>query len=231
MTQFKNLYALLGIKINASKEQIQAAMLSAAQQQTLSLSDLQLCRKYLLAEDKRILYDDYLKKHHPDVLKQATDPSLSDIPEKKPAENEDGIRYGHLSYNYSTDIDKKSSIAKLVLFTVFIIFVAIIGASFTRLMQGYGQYVTREVDLRKNIPEIAGYATIKKYHQIQLGMTLQQVTEIMGSRGQPVDMDMANLSESEALYHRQWSALNGSGKINIEFRDGRVSAKSEDHLN
>ena len=77
---FKNLYALLKIKPTASQSDIAKAMRQAAQQQTITLDDLKLCKQYLLNEEERTKYDERLFAAHPELL--APPPEPEPEPEK-----------------------------------------------------------------------------------------------------------------------------------------------------
>ena len=77
---FKNLYALLNIKPTASQSDIAKAMKQAAQQQTITLDDLKLCKQYLLNEEERNKYDERLFAAYPELL--APPPEPEPEPEK-----------------------------------------------------------------------------------------------------------------------------------------------------
>ena len=77
---FKNLYALLKIKPTASQSDIAKAMKQAAQQQTITLDDLKLCKQYLLNEEERTKYDERLFAAYPELL--APPPEPEPEPEK-----------------------------------------------------------------------------------------------------------------------------------------------------
>ena len=79
---FKNLYALLKIKPTASQSDIAKAMRQAAQQQTITLDDLKLCKQYLLNEEARNKYDERLFAAYPELL--APPPPLEPKPEPEP---------------------------------------------------------------------------------------------------------------------------------------------------
>lgn len=79
---FKNLYALLKIKRTASQSDIAKAMRQAAQQQTITLDDLKLCKQYLLNEEARNKYDERLFAAYPELL--APPPPLEPKPEPEP---------------------------------------------------------------------------------------------------------------------------------------------------
>ena len=77
---FQNLYALLKIKPTASQSDIAKAMRQAAQQQTITLDDLKLCKQYLLNEEERTKYDECLFAAYPELL--APPPEPKPEPEK-----------------------------------------------------------------------------------------------------------------------------------------------------
>ena len=77
---FKNLYELLNLKPTASQSDIAKAMRQAAQQQTITLDDLKLCKQYLLNEEERTKYDERLFAAHPELL--APPPEPEPEPEK-----------------------------------------------------------------------------------------------------------------------------------------------------
>ena len=79
---FKNLYALLKIKPTASQSDIAKAMRQAAQQQTITLDDLKLCKQYLLNEEERTKYDERLFAAHPELLAPPPEPEPEPEPEK-----------------------------------------------------------------------------------------------------------------------------------------------------
>lgn len=78
---FKNLYALLNIKPTTSQSDIAKAMKQAAQQQTITLDDLKLCKQYLLNEDERNKYDERLFAMYPELL--APPPEAKPEPERE----------------------------------------------------------------------------------------------------------------------------------------------------
>ena len=75
-----NLYEKLHLSPTASPQQIQAAMRRAAEQQSMSLEELQKCKHWLLNPDKRKQYNAQLFAAHPEIL----DALLSQQPEKTP---------------------------------------------------------------------------------------------------------------------------------------------------
>lgn len=83
---FKNLYALLKIKPTASQSDIAKAMRQAAQQQTITLDDLKLCKQYLLNEEERTKYDERLFAAHPELLAPPPEPKPGPEPEPKKTE-------------------------------------------------------------------------------------------------------------------------------------------------
>ena len=83
---FKNLYALLKIKPTASQSDIAKAMRQAAQQQTITLDDLKLCKQYLLNEEERNKYDERLFAAYPELLAPPPEPKPKPEPEPEKAE-------------------------------------------------------------------------------------------------------------------------------------------------
>ena len=83
---FKNLYALLNIKPTASQSDIAKAMRHAAQQQTITLDDLKLCKQYLLNEEERNKYDERLFATYPELLAPPPEPKPEKAEEVKPLE-------------------------------------------------------------------------------------------------------------------------------------------------
>lgn len=83
---FKNLYALLKIKPTASQSDIAKAMRQAAQQQTITLDDLKLCKQYLLNEEERTKYDERLFAVYPELLAPPPEPKPEPEPEPEKAE-------------------------------------------------------------------------------------------------------------------------------------------------
>ena len=79
---FKNLYALLNIKPTASQSDVAKAMKQAAQQQTITLDDLKLCKQYLLNEEERNKYDERLFAAYPELLAPPPEPKPEPEPEK-----------------------------------------------------------------------------------------------------------------------------------------------------
>ena len=86
---FKNLYALLKIKPTASQSDIAKAMKQAAQQQTITLDDLKLCKQYLLNEEERTKYDERLFAAHPELLAPPPEPKPEPEPEPEPEKAEE----------------------------------------------------------------------------------------------------------------------------------------------
>ena len=83
---FKNLYALLNIKPTASQSDVAKAMKQAAQQQTITLDDLKLCKQYLLNEEERNKYDERLFAAYPELLAPPPEPKPEKAEEVKPLE-------------------------------------------------------------------------------------------------------------------------------------------------
>lgn len=83
---FKNLYELLNLKPTASQSDIAKAMRQAAQQQTITLDDLKLCKQYLLNEEERTKYDERLFAAHPELLAPPPEPKPEPEPEPGKAE-------------------------------------------------------------------------------------------------------------------------------------------------
>ena len=79
---FKNLYALLNIKPTASQSDIAKAMKQAAQQQTITLDDLKLCKQYLLDVEARKQYNTRLFAEYPELLAPPPEPEPEPEPEK-----------------------------------------------------------------------------------------------------------------------------------------------------
>ena len=71
---FKNLYALLNIKPTASQSDIAKAMKQAAQQQTITLEDLKLCKLNLLDVEARKQYNARLFAAYPELLTPPPEP-------------------------------------------------------------------------------------------------------------------------------------------------------------
>jgi curved DNA-binding protein CbpA len=88
---FKNLYQLLSLKPTASHLDIVNAMKKAAQQQTISLEDLKLCKRVLLNEELRQKYNSRLFSEHPELLEAPPKPKepeeVKPIPPKKTGRN------------------------------------------------------------------------------------------------------------------------------------------------
>ena len=79
---FKNLYALLNIKPTASQSDIANAMKKAAQQQTITLEDLKLCKLNLLDVEARKQYNARLFAEYPELLAPPPEPKPEPEPEK-----------------------------------------------------------------------------------------------------------------------------------------------------
>ena len=84
---FKNLYALLNIKPTASRSDIAKAMKQAAQQQTITLEDLKLCKLNLLDVEARKKYNAQLFAEYPELL--APPPEPKPEPESEPEKAEE----------------------------------------------------------------------------------------------------------------------------------------------
>lgn len=82
MMAFKNLYQLLSLKPTASHADIVNAMKKAAQQQTISLEDLKLCKQVLLNEELRKKYNSRLLCEYPELLE--TPPKPKELEQVKP---------------------------------------------------------------------------------------------------------------------------------------------------
>ena len=78
---FKNLYALLNIKPTASQSDIAKAMKQAAQQQTITLEDLKLCKLNLLDVEARKKYNARLFAAYPEL---STPPEPESVEKAKP---------------------------------------------------------------------------------------------------------------------------------------------------
>ena len=78
---FKNLYALLNIKPTASRSDIAKAMKQAAQQQTITLEDLKLCKLNLLDIEARKQYNARLFAEYPEL---STPPEPESVEKAKP---------------------------------------------------------------------------------------------------------------------------------------------------
>ncbi|PIT12170.1 hypothetical protein BGI32_10545 [Snodgrassella alvi] len=91
MMAFKNLYQLLSLKPTASHLDIVNAMKKAAQQQTISLEDLKLCKQVLLNEELRKKYNSRLFIEYPELLEVPPKPKESEevkpLPPKKAGRN------------------------------------------------------------------------------------------------------------------------------------------------
>ena len=71
---FKNLYELLNLKPTASQSDIANAMKKAAQQQTITLEDLKLCKLNLLDVEARKQYNARLFAEYPELLASPPEP-------------------------------------------------------------------------------------------------------------------------------------------------------------
>ena len=80
---FKNLYELLNLKPTASQSDIANAMKKAAQQQTITLEDLKLCKLNLLDVEARKQYNARLFAEYPELLASPSEP------EPKPEKTEE----------------------------------------------------------------------------------------------------------------------------------------------
>ncbi|MDK4644438.1 hypothetical protein [Kingella kingae] len=65
-----NLYALLGIRFDASPDDIQSAMKKAAQNQTMTLEQLQKCKAWLLNPEVRGKYNEKLLTEYPALAQE-----------------------------------------------------------------------------------------------------------------------------------------------------------------
>ena len=79
---FKNLYELLNLKPTASQSDIANAMKKAAQQQTITLEDLKLCKLNLLDVEARKQYNARLFAEYPELLAPPPEPKPEPEPEK-----------------------------------------------------------------------------------------------------------------------------------------------------
>ena len=79
---FKNLYELLNLKPTASQSDIAKAMRQAAQQQTITLEDLKLCKLNLLDVEARKQYNARLFAEYPELLAPPPEPKPEPEPEK-----------------------------------------------------------------------------------------------------------------------------------------------------
>lgn len=79
---FKNLYELLNLKPTASQSDIANAMKKAAQQQTITLEDLKLCKLNLLDVEARKQYNARLFAEYPELLTPPPEPKPEPEPEK-----------------------------------------------------------------------------------------------------------------------------------------------------
>ena len=83
---FKNLYELLNLKPTASQSDIANAMKKAAQQQTITLEDLKLCKLNLLDVEARKKYNAQLFAEYPELLAPPPEPKPEPEPEPEKAE-------------------------------------------------------------------------------------------------------------------------------------------------
>lgn len=81
---FKNLYELLNLKPTASQSDIAKAMRQAAQQQTITLEDLKLCKINLLDVEARKQYNARLFAEYPELLAPPPEPKPEKTEEAKP---------------------------------------------------------------------------------------------------------------------------------------------------
>ena len=79
---FKNLYELLNLKPTASQSDIANAMKKAAQQQTITIEDLKLCKLNLLDVEARKQYNARLFAEYPELL--ASPPEPEPVEKAKP---------------------------------------------------------------------------------------------------------------------------------------------------
>ncbi|MBI0129997.1 hypothetical protein [Snodgrassella sp. W8124] len=87
----KNLYALLNIKPTASRSDIAKAMKQAAQQQTITLEDLKLCKLNLLDVEARKQYNTRLFAEYPELLTPPPEPeSVEKAKPQPPAKTKQG---------------------------------------------------------------------------------------------------------------------------------------------
>ena len=87
----KNLYALLNIKPTASRSDIAKAMKQAAQQQTITLEDLKLCKLNLLDVEARKQYNARLFAEYPELLTPPPEPeSVEKAKLQPPAKTKQG---------------------------------------------------------------------------------------------------------------------------------------------
>ena len=87
----KNLYALLNIKPTASRSDIAKAMKQAAQQQTITLEDLKLCKLNLLDVEARKQYNARLFAEYPELLTPPPEPeSVEKAKPQPPAKTKQG---------------------------------------------------------------------------------------------------------------------------------------------
>ena len=87
----KNLYALLNIKPTASRSDIAKAMKQAAQQQTITIEDLKLCKNTLLDPEARKKYNARLFAEYPELLTPPPEPeSVEKAKPQPPAKTKQG---------------------------------------------------------------------------------------------------------------------------------------------
>ncbi|ORF02461.1 hypothetical protein BGI05_00325 [Snodgrassella alvi] len=86
----KNLYALLNIKPTASRLDIAKAMKQAAQQQTITLEDLKLCKLNLLDVEARKQYNARLFAEYPELLTPPEPESVEKAKPQPPAKTKQG---------------------------------------------------------------------------------------------------------------------------------------------
>ena len=86
----KNLYALLNIKPTASRSDIVKAMKQAAQQQTITLEDLKLCKLNLLDVEARKQYNARLFAEYPELLTPPEPESVEKAKPQPPAKTKQG---------------------------------------------------------------------------------------------------------------------------------------------
>lgn len=221
MNKFKNLYTLLNISPLASVTQIKIALRTAAEKQTISLQDIQLCQKCLLIEENRINYDECLKQHYPDLFSEN---SAEELPKNNKS---DGIIYqsqfSHsldFRYDYGPAEKSKSPWKKLTLISILLIAIATISWAFANFMQGYDRNNNNALQLKNNI--LSGFSSLGKNQQIQVGMQEQQVYQIMGSQGETTSLMDSNFEGY--LNAKRWYSIDGKSKTIVQFKDGKVIA-------
>lgn len=87
---FKNLYALLNIKPTASQSDIAKAMKQAAQQQTITLENLKLCKLNLLDVEARKKYNARLFAAYPELLTPPEPESVEKVKPQPPVKTKQG---------------------------------------------------------------------------------------------------------------------------------------------